>query len=110
MPILPRVKIQDRVFCVTGGASGLGEGACRMLTANGGKVVVLDVQEDKAHAVVASLPAGKAVFVHMDATKEESVTKAIAAVSVLRPVFCFVLFHCCFWFPMFSHLCLLMAS
>jgi NAD(P)-dependent dehydrogenase (short-subunit alcohol dehydrogenase family) len=74
------MKIQDRVFCVTGGASGLGEGACRMLCDQGGKVVVLDVQEDKAHAVVASLPAGSAVFVHMDATKEDSVAKAIAAV------------------------------
>ena len=31
------MQIQDRVFIVTGGASGLGEGTARMLAANGGK-------------------------------------------------------------------------
>jgi hypothetical protein len=34
------MQIQDRVFIVTGGASGLGEGTARMLAANGGKVVL----------------------------------------------------------------------
>lgn len=71
------MKIRDRVFCVTGGASGLGEGACRMLTSHGGKVIILDVQEDKAHAVVKSLPTESAYFVKMDATKEDSIAAAI---------------------------------
>ena len=73
------MKIPGRVFVVTGGASGLGEGTCRMITANGGKVVILDVQDKKAHAVVASLPSDSAYFIKMDATKEESIEAAITA-------------------------------
>ena len=33
------MEIQGKVFIVTGGASGLGEGTARMLASNGGKVV-----------------------------------------------------------------------
>jgi NAD(P)-dependent dehydrogenase (short-subunit alcohol dehydrogenase family) len=32
------VEIANKVFIVTGGASGLGEGTARMLADNGGKV------------------------------------------------------------------------
>ena len=34
------MQIKDRVFIVTGGASGLGEGTARALTARGGTSVV----------------------------------------------------------------------
>jgi NAD(P)-dependent dehydrogenase (short-subunit alcohol dehydrogenase family) len=37
-----------KVFIVTGGASGLGEGTARMLAANGGKVVIADLQVERA--------------------------------------------------------------
>lgn len=60
------------------GASGLGEGTCRMITAHGGKVVILDVQEKKARAVISSLPSNSAHFIKMDATKEDSIEAAIA--------------------------------
>ena len=46
------MDIQGKVFIVTGGASGLGEGTARMLAANGGKVVVADMQADKGQAVL----------------------------------------------------------
>ena len=42
------MDIQGKVFIVTGGASGLGEGTARMLAANGGKVVIADMQAEKA--------------------------------------------------------------
>ena len=38
------MDIAGKVFIVTGGASGLGEGTARMLAANGGTVVVADMQ------------------------------------------------------------------
>jgi NAD(P)-dependent dehydrogenase (short-subunit alcohol dehydrogenase family) len=41
------MQIEGKVFIVTGGASGLGEGTARMLAANGGKVVIADMQADK---------------------------------------------------------------
>ncbi len=38
---------------ITGGASGLGAGAARVLAAAGAKVALLDLQMDKARALVA---------------------------------------------------------
>ena len=45
------MDIAGKVFIVTGGASGLGEGTARMLAAHGGKVVIADMQADKGEAV-----------------------------------------------------------
>ena len=45
------MQIQDRVFIVTGGASGLGEGTARMLAANGGKVVIADMNAERGELV-----------------------------------------------------------
>ena len=49
------MDIQGKVFIVTGGASGLGEGTARMLAANGGKVVIADMQVEKGEAVAKDL-------------------------------------------------------
>ena len=38
------MEIAGKVFIVTGGASGLGEGTARMLAAHGATVVVADMQ------------------------------------------------------------------
>jgi NAD(P)-dependent dehydrogenase (short-subunit alcohol dehydrogenase family) len=45
------MEIKGKVFIVTGGASGLGEGTARMLAANGGTVVIADMQAEKGEAV-----------------------------------------------------------
>ena len=42
------MDIKGKVFIVTGGASGLGEGTARMLAAGGGTVVIADMQAEKA--------------------------------------------------------------
>jgi NAD(P)-dependent dehydrogenase (short-subunit alcohol dehydrogenase family) len=44
------MDIAGKVFIVTGGASGLGEGTARMLAAHGGKVVVADPQVERGQA------------------------------------------------------------
>ncbi len=49
------MDIAGKVFIVTGGASGLGEGTARMLAANGGIVVVADLQTDRGQAVASEL-------------------------------------------------------
>jgi NAD(P)-dependent dehydrogenase (short-subunit alcohol dehydrogenase family) len=61
------VEIAGKVFIVTGGASGLGEGTARMLAANGGKVVIADLQDDKGRAVAAEI-GGR--FVRCDVSQE----------------------------------------
>jgi NAD(P)-dependent dehydrogenase (short-subunit alcohol dehydrogenase family) len=45
------MDIAGKVFIVTGGASGLGEGTARMLAANGAKVVIADLQIERGEAV-----------------------------------------------------------
>jgi NAD(P)-dependent dehydrogenase (short-subunit alcohol dehydrogenase family) len=61
------MQIKDRVFIVTGGASGLGEGTARMLAAEGGSVVIADMQADKGEAVAREIGG---VFVKCDVSQE----------------------------------------
>jgi len=61
------MDIQGKVFIVTGGASGLGEGTARMLAAHGAKVVVADMQADKGQAVAAEI---NGHFVRCDVSSE----------------------------------------
>src|SRR3984893_13168178 len=59
------MKIQDARAVVTGGASGLGNAVARHISAHGGKVVILDVQEGPGRAAGAAL---SATFVRCDGT------------------------------------------
>jgi NAD(P)-dependent dehydrogenase (short-subunit alcohol dehydrogenase family) len=61
------MEIAGKVFIVTGGASGLGEGTARMLAANGGKVVIADLQADKGEALAKELGGA---FVKCDVSQE----------------------------------------
>jgi NAD(P)-dependent dehydrogenase (short-subunit alcohol dehydrogenase family) len=70
------MDIQGKVFIVTGGASGLGEGAVRMLVAQGGKVVIADVQAEKGEALAKEL--GQ-TFVKCDVSSEADGKAAVAA-------------------------------
>ena len=53
------MQIANNVFIVTGGASGLGGATSRMFVAQGGKVVIADVQADKGSALAAELYKGR---------------------------------------------------
>ncbi len=64
------MEIAGKVFIVTGGASGLGEGTVRMLVAQGGKVAVADLQADKGAALVGELGADSVAFVRCDVSQE----------------------------------------
>jgi len=66
---------KGKVFIVTGGASGLGEGAARMLAANGATVVVADLQEDRGASVAREL-GGR--FVRCDVSQESDAQRAVA--------------------------------
>jgi NAD(P)-dependent dehydrogenase (short-subunit alcohol dehydrogenase family) len=61
---------------ITGGASGLGNAVARHLIAQGGKVVLFDVNEDKGNAAAAAL-GGEAHFLRTDVTSEEGVAAHI---------------------------------
>ncbi|MCW5220274.1 3-hydroxyacyl-CoA dehydrogenase [Verminephrobacter aporrectodeae subsp. tuberculatae] len=61
------MEIKGKVFIVTGAASGLGEGTARMLAAQGGQVVLADMQAEKGAAVAREIGAA---FVPCDVGSE----------------------------------------
>src|SRR5246127_4917386 len=70
------MQIQDNVFIITGGASGLGAATARMITEAGGKVVLADVQVEAGQALAAEL---KGAFVKCDVTSEADGQAVVAA-------------------------------
>ncbi len=70
------MKIENGVFVVTGGGSGLGAATARMLVEGGGRVVLADVNREAGEAVAAEL-GSVAVFVETDVTSETSAKAAI---------------------------------
>ena len=69
------MDIAGKVFIVTGGASGLGEGTARMLAAHGAKVVIADLQADKGEALASELGGA---FVKCDVSQEADGQAAVA--------------------------------
>jgi NAD(P)-dependent dehydrogenase (short-subunit alcohol dehydrogenase family) len=69
------MDIAGKVFIVTGAASGLGEGAARLLAREGAKLVVADVQADKGEALARELGGA---FVQCDVTQEADGQAAVA--------------------------------
>ncbi len=74
------MDIEGKVFIVTGGASGLGEGTARMLAAHGAKVVVADLQEQAGQAVAETI-GGR--FVRCDVSQEADGQAVVAAATAL---------------------------
>lgn len=68
------MQIQQAVFVITGGASGLGAASARMIAQQGGQVVIADVQ-DAAGEQLASELGGR--FVHCDVTSEQDAAAVI---------------------------------
>lgn len=74
------MQFKDKVFVVTGGASGLGEASVRRIAAAGGQVVIADVQVDKGEKLAAELGAR---FVKCDVTSEADAAATIAAAQAI---------------------------
>ena len=83
------MNIAGKVFIVTGGASGLGEGTARMLVVNGAQVVIADMQADKGEAVAREIGA---VFMKCDVSNEADgqavVAKAVSLGKLMGLVNC----------------------
>ncbi len=70
------MQIQKHSFLVTGGASGLGESVVRAIIAEGGKVVIADLNESTGQALVDEI-GDSARFVRCDVTSGEEVQAAV---------------------------------
>jgi NAD(P)-dependent dehydrogenase (short-subunit alcohol dehydrogenase family) len=71
------MQIRDRVFVVTGAASGLGAATARMIVEEGGAVVAVDLNREAGEALEQKLGA-RVRFAQADVTREEDAKNAVA--------------------------------
>jgi NAD(P)-dependent dehydrogenase (short-subunit alcohol dehydrogenase family) len=76
------LQLQNSVFLVTGGASGLGEATARTLVGAGARVVIADVNESAGARLQSELGAS-ARFIRVDVTDESSVRTGLDAAAEL---------------------------
>jgi 3(or 17)beta-hydroxysteroid dehydrogenase len=72
-------RVRNKVALVTGGASGVGRAAVRMLAAEGAKVVITDIDQVAGEALAREL-GGEACFMHHDAASEADWDRVMASV------------------------------
>lgn len=70
------MDIHGRRVLVTGGASGLGEATIRFFAGHGGKVVIVDLNDEKGEALASEL-GDTALYIKTDVTDKASVKAAV---------------------------------
>lgn len=73
-------RMEGKVAIVTGGASGIGEAACRLFVAEGAAgVVIADINDSAGASLAAELAAGagKVVFEHLDVSRESDWSRVV---------------------------------
>ncbi len=74
-------ELGGRTVLVTGGGSGLGAAICRVLAGAGARVVVTDVDLERARATAAKLENGVAAAARLDVADEHSAAEALDRVA-----------------------------
>ncbi len=76
-------RVKEKVAIVTGGASGIGEASAKVLSKEGAKVAITDIDDKNGKRVVEEIvqAKGTAGFWHMDVTKEKEVEKIFAEIN-----------------------------
>jgi NAD(P)-dependent dehydrogenase (short-subunit alcohol dehydrogenase family) len=70
------MDIKDKVFIVTGGASGLGAGTAKMLVEQGARVVLADLQDEMGQELAREL---EQTYLHCDVTQEADGQAVVSA-------------------------------
>jgi NAD(P)-dependent dehydrogenase (short-subunit alcohol dehydrogenase family) len=68
---------------VTGGASGIGAAAARLLASKGAKVVVADLQDDRGSELATEIGGA---FCHVDVTKTDDIVNAVEMAKSMGPL------------------------
>ena len=73
-------RVDDKVVLISGGAQGMGAAHAKMLVAEGAKVVLGDILDEKGEALAAELcatEAGSASYIHLDVTQADQWDAAV---------------------------------
>ena len=75
------MRVAGKVALISGGAGGIGAATAKLLASEGAAVVIGDLLEDEGRATEALIAesGGKALFVNLDVTSEESWQNAVQA-------------------------------
>lgn len=72
-------RLDGKVALITGGARGMGKSHARHFVAEGAKVVLGDLLDDKGKELAAELGPDNCLYVHQDVTSEDDWATAVAA-------------------------------
>ena len=74
-------RFDGKVCLVTGGGSGIGLATCERFAAEGGRVVVVDLNDEHGNDAIARIKkaGGEAIFAHADVSNEQQVQAAVDA-------------------------------
>jgi len=78
-------RLDGKIALVTGGASGIGEAACRVYAAAGAQVLIVDIDRERAEALAGELNGARALIA--DITAEEQVRQTFAGLERLEVLF-----------------------
>ncbi len=75
------MRFTDKVCLVTGGGSGIGQAACQRFASEGGKVIVVDINDDHGNSTVQSITqaGGEAIFAKANVGSSADIQAAIKA-------------------------------
>jgi len=80
-------RLKGKIAVITGAAQGMGESHARTFAAEGAKVVLTDLNEERGKEIAAELGADNALFVRQDVTKVDDWKNVVAqAEAVFGPV------------------------
>lgn len=71
-------RLDGKVALITGGARGMGKAHARQFVAEGARVVIGDILDDRGTALADSLGADRCRYVHHDVTSEDEWAAAVA--------------------------------
>ena len=72
MAAITKVSLEDKVALVTGGTGSIGSEICKVLAAQGLRIIVVDLNESKCEEFAASLPS-KSVGISINVADDEAV-------------------------------------